>query len=186
MVEAADERLAQRVGQSKAISAGDEQPRAWLRVQDSNGQLGRRVHADGQDYGARGGRAMECSVLCRLGQLPSAAVHWLAVRLARCLVSRTWVWRLAQLEVQRAPLRLPFVNASRVAAQGADRCSPGEGVLTSSPEQAIADALARASSNPAGRSPDPTRRPWRELWRPPQRPGPRPLLSQPSAGPKSD
>jgi hypothetical protein len=50
--------------------------------------------------------AMECSVLCRLGQLVSAAVHWLAVRLERYLVSRTWVWRLAQLEGQRAPLRL--------------------------------------------------------------------------------
>jgi hypothetical protein len=43
----------------------------------------------------------------------------------------------------------PFVNASRVAAQGADRAAQAR-VLTSSPEQAIADALARRAATRQG------------------------------------
>ena len=100
----ADERHPRRVGQSKGLQATNNL--ALRRVQDSDGQLGRRVHADGQDYGRAGQAGHGILGSLRLGQLVSAAVHWLAVRLARCLVSLTWVWRLAQLEEQLAPLRL--------------------------------------------------------------------------------
>jgi hypothetical protein len=78
----------------------------------------------------------------------------------------------------------PFVNASRVAAQGADRAAQAR-VLTSSPEQAIADALARRAATRQGAVGPNAKALARALAAAAAARSPS-ITLQPSAGPKSD